>query len=185
MSLGKWSLDRIQFLLQHIEDFIEDESQSIRERAKNFEPQTDLTPLESLVQLAPEQTDRPVEAFENLAPFYEMGLLVQKAPSFESTNWWVTDVFWRGSVFRLKMEDQVAAQAVIPAISPLQVQKTSAHKVLGELKMDFFWPFPDASAFLFKPSQSTAYILITSLAEPWSRGHVEKTHQLINRSFLY
>ena len=185
LNLKRWSLERVQFVLGHIEDFIDDDSQEMRERAKNFSAQTGLDKVESLLQGDPQDPQAPTQLLERLAPFFDSGLLLQRGPSPENGNWWVTDIFWRGTAFHLDHKDQVNASAVIPQITPLQVHRAGAQKVLAGLKMSFLSPSADADAFLVKPTPSVAYVLVNNLAGPWTGDHLAQAHRLINKCFIY
>ncbi len=50
MSLARWSLKKVQFLLSHIEDFVEDDSAEILKRVAAFEVQCGLDKLEALIE---------------------------------------------------------------------------------------------------------------------------------------
>ena len=183
-SLTRWSLERVQFVLGHIGEFIDDDSKQMRERAKNFSAETGLEKIEALAGCDPADPHLPTVLLERLSPFFEAGLLLQRGVS-GSENWWVTDLFYRGIPFHLELKDQVDATASVPAITPLQVHKAPAAKVLGSLKLDFLNPSPDADAFLVKPTPATAYVLISNFAKPWTGEHMAQAHRLINKCFIY
>jgi len=183
-GLTRWSLERVQFVLSHIGDFMDDDSKALRERARNFAAEGGLEKIEALAGCDPADPHLPTVLLERLSPFFESGLLLQRGVS-GSENWWVTDLFFRGNAFHLELKDQVDASAAVPAITPLQVHKAPATKVLSALKMDFLNPSPDADAFLLKPTPSTAYVLISNFAKPWSGDHVAEAHRLINKCFIY
>lgn len=178
MNLSKWSLKKIEFLLSHIEEFIEDDNSPIREAVSRFEVQTGLEKVSALHALDPSDPDLSFKVFEKIAPFYEAGLLFQ----FKS-DWRVTDFFWRGQVFGLEPEDQIPAGNVMREISPLQVNSARARALLGQLGCDFIRVPDESRSFLFRPAESIAYVLISNLPDIWSADHVEATHTLLNRSF--
>lgn len=184
-KFSRWSLERVQFMLSHIEDFIDDESQELRERAKNFVAQTDLDKVEDLVTCDPTDLRLPVTLLERLTPFFDAGLLLQRGLSAENGNWWVTDLFWRGNTFHLDLKDQVRASSLVPEITPLQAHRAPAKKVLSHLKLDFICPAGDADAFLVKPTPVISYVLINNIAAPWTSEHVTQAHRLINKCFIY
>lgn len=180
MSLAGWSLKKIQFLLSHVENFVEDGNHEIRERLAGFEVQTGLDKFEALVEPAPSDKQLPLRVFEKLAPFYEAGLLIQ---SNSESAWALTDFFWRGQIFQLEQATQMDASKVIREISPLQVQRAHARLLFDALGLGFLRVPPGSSGFLFKPSVQTAYILISDLPEIWSADHVQSTQRLLNKSF--
>jgi hypothetical protein len=182
-GLTRWSLERVQFVLSHIEDFIDDDSKEMRERAKNFSAETGLEKIEALAGCDPQDPHLPTVLLERLSPFFDAGVLIQRLN--ESGNWWVTDLFFRGNAFHLELKDQVNATSLIPAITPLQVHRAAAAKVLPALKLDFLSRSKDADAFLVKPTPSVAYLLISDFAKPWAEGHMAEAHRLINKCFIY
>ncbi len=167
----------MKHILDHIENFIDDESAELRERAKNFVVQSGLDQVESLVAGDPQDKDIAPRVLDRLSPFFEGGLLLQ--------NGKVTDLFWRGNVFHLGVKDQIAAQNILPEITPLQVHKTTAKKILSHLKLDFMVPKGDAEGYLLKPTPVVGFVLISTLAAPWTEDHVAHAHRLINKCFLY
>lgn len=184
-KITRWSLDRVQFLLAHIEGFVEDESHELRERARNFVVQTDLDKVERLPGGELNDPLLPVTVMQGLTPFFDAGMLLQRGMDAESSNWWVTDLFWRGNMFHLELKDQVAAAALVPEITPLQVHRAPASAILQTVKMDFLSPGPEAQGYLVRPTPSTAYVLLSRLAAPWAMDHVAQAHKLINKSFIF
>ena len=184
-KITRWSLDRIQFLLAHIEGFVEDENSEIRERARAFTAQTGLDKIERLVSADPSDPNLPRLVLENLSPFFEASLLVQRGPDPDHPNWWVTDLAWRGNVFNLELADQLRASSLVPEITPLQVHRAVAPAVLKQLAMPFLKVAGDSQAYLLRPTPSIAYVLFSRLPEPWAPDHVASAHKLVNKSFLY
>lgn len=185
MSITRWSLERVQFVLSHIEDFIDDDSQEMRERAKNFVVQTGLDKVEALSGCDPQNPHLPTILLERLSPFFDSGVLLQRGLSVESGNWWVTDLFFRGTAFHLEPKDQVNATAVVPSITPLQVHRAPAPKFLSALNLDFLCPANDASAFIVRPTPAVGLVLISHIPAPWTEDHVAQAHRLINKCFIY
>lgn len=172
-------------LLSHIEDFIDDESAAIIERAKGFTAQGGLDKVEKLSDFHPQDPQLPVRVLERLTPFFDSGLLLQRGLSPETANWWITDVFWKGNTFHLDLKDQVRANHMVPEITPLQVHRASALKLLQHLKMDFLCPSPDADGFLLKPTPTCAFVLFSNKAAPWTIDHITHAHRLLNKCFIY
>ncbi len=52
-SLSRWSLERVQFVLGHLEEFIDDDAKEMRERSKNFVAQTGLEKWKPLPAVTP------------------------------------------------------------------------------------------------------------------------------------
>lgn len=184
-KVGRWSLQRVQFLLSHIEDFIDDESEELRQRAKQFTVQTDLDKIERLVEIDPNDPELPLRLIERLAVFFNAGLLLQRGFSPEDSNWWVTDLFWRGNTFHLDLNDQVRANPLIPDLTPLQVTKAPAHSILKTIGMEFLATTEDTQAYLLKPTPGVALLLLSDLPAPWAVDHITHAHRLINRSFIF
>lgn len=170
----KWSLQRLKFLLGHIEDFIDNDWEEVQKRAREFAPQTGLTGVTSLVE---PPVGGPEQVLERLTPFFESGLLLR--------DWRVTDVFWRGSVFKLEPEEQASAAHLSFASSPMQVQRAPAGKILSSLKMDFLNPAAEAQGYLVQPTPQVGFVLFSNLADPWALEHVSEAHRLINKAFVY
>lgn len=183
--IKRWSLERLQFLLGHLEDFIEDDSKDIRTRAAQFVSADGLDKIQDLLVTEPNDPALPTLLLEKLSAFYESGLLLQRGPAAENANWWATDVFWRGNVFHLDLEDQIQVNKLVPEVAPLQVQRALAQKTLASVKLDFLVTHGDAHAYLIKPTPTLAYVLISNLPAPWSADHVAHTHRLINKCFIY
>jgi hypothetical protein len=184
-KLTRWSLDRVQYLLSHIEGFIEDENKELRERARSFVVSTDLDTIESLVTIDPMDSRLPPLILNALNPFFESGFLLQRGPTEGISHWWVTDIFCRGNSFHLDLADQVMATKIVPEMTPLQVHRTPAEPLLARLNLLFLLPGPHAEAFLLRPTPTVAYLLITNLAAPWSNEHLRQTQRLINKCFLF
>jgi hypothetical protein len=183
--IRKWSLEKVQFIFEHVEDFIENDTKEIREAAKSFEARRDLDGVQSLVEGDPSHPRMAQMVFERLSLYFDVGLLIQKGPGGENANWWVTDCLWKGNVFHLEMKDQIAAAAVIPEMTPLQVHRADAKKVFKALGLEFFLKDIDGEAYLVRPTPHTAYLLVSQLPKPWSASHLETAHRLINKSFIF
>ena len=177
----KWNLQRLKFLLGHIEDFIDSDWKEIRERAQNFAPQMGLEAVRDLIEPAP-QVRQPLYVLDRLTPFFESGLMLKTEDDW---NWQVTDVFWRGSVFHLENDEQSDATHLIADVSPLNVKRAPAVKILESLKMEFLAPGADSSGYLLKPTPSLGYVLFSNLADPFARDHVSHAHRLLNKAFVY
>lgn len=184
-KVGRWSLQRVQLLLSHIETFIDDESEELRQRAKQFRGQTGLDKIERLIEADPSDPDLPLRLIERLAVFFDAGILIQRGFSPEDGNWWVTDLFWRGNTFHLDLNDQVRANALIPDLTPLQVNKAQAKSILKSISMEFLAPSDDTQAYLLKPTPGVALLLLSDLPAPWAVDHIAHAHKLINRSFIF
>lgn len=184
-KLTRWSLQRVQFLLAHVEDFIDDDAKDLRERARHFVAATGLEKIEKLIECDPGDPQLPVRLLERLSTFFDSGLLLQRGPSTDVANWWVTDLFWRGNSFHLELNDQVQGNRLVPEIAPLQVHRAPATKMLATVNLQFLVTTNDADAYLIKPTPTLAYILVSGLAAPWSVDHLAHTHRLVNKSFIY
>lgn len=175
-----WTLQRLKFLFAHVESFVDNDWREIRERAANFVPQTGLDQIEDLVEPAP-QVQLPAHVLDRLTPFFDSGLMLTAA----GPRWKVTDVFWRGSVFHLEPDEQCFADQLAQEITPLQVQKAPALRILKSLQMEFLAPSPDSDGYLLRPAPQLSYVLFSNLAHPWARDHVSHAHRLINKAFVF
>lgn len=184
-TIGRWSLERLKFMLAHIEGFIDDENREIKTRAKEFVAAGDLDKIQKLLESDPSDVQLPHRVLERLSAFFDAGLLLQRGPSQEKASWWVTDLFWRGNIFHLELGDQVQANKLVPEVPPLQVSRMPAVKMLESLNLKFLSTAPDADAFLLKPTPSLAYVLISNLGAPWSADHIAHTQRLVNKAFIY
>jgi len=182
---GLGHLDRIQFLLGHIEGFIDDETERLREACEGFTAQTGLEHIEHLIAVSPAQPALASLVLENLVPFFESGLLIQRSPCAEEANWWVTDLFGRGLMFQLPLKEQIRANPLVPEITPLQVQRAAATKILDTLKLPFLAPSQEANGYILRPTPTTAFILVSNLPDIWAADHIAQAQRLVNKSFLY
>jgi hypothetical protein len=186
MSLKKWSLDKVKFLMSHIEDFVdEDGSQAVRRVAQDFQASSDIANLSQLALSEPETREAPFRVLERLIPYYEFGFLSQKSISVENPTWWITHFFWRGNLFHLTLEDQLEVQKYIPSITPLEVRKGKAPLFLKGLNLDFIECPKESEIFVLRPTSHTAYFLATNLPAPWLETHLEETRKLVNKAFNF
>lgn len=170
----KWSLERLKFVLGHIEDFIDNDWEEVQKRARDFVPQTGLAAVTSLVE---PPVAGPEQILERLTPFFDSGLLLK--------DWRVTDVFWRGSVFRLEPKEQTRAEHLAFSSTPMKVQRAPAEKILSSLRMEFLNPAPESSGYLLQPTPQVSFVLFSQLADPWALEHVSEAHRLVNKAFVY
>lgn len=193
-KLTRWSLERVRFLLSQLEGFIEDSPtagdekkklEERRERTRQFVAAGDLDKIERLVDVDPSAPGLATHVLNALAGYFEAGILLQRGPAHDTANWWGTDLFWRGNLFHLELQDQVLANGLVPEMTPLQVHRAPAGKMLATLKLDFLSPGVQGEAFLLRPTPTLAYILITNLAAPWSQDHLMHTQRLLNKCFIF
>jgi hypothetical protein len=177
----KWNLQRLRLLLDQVEDFVDSEWKEIRERALSFSPQTGLDQVEDLIEPAP-RVEQPAHVLDRLTPFFDSGLLLTED---NSGRWKVTNVFWRGSVFHLEPDEQTYADHLVREITPLQVQRAPAGKILKSLDMEFLAPSAESEGYLLRPAPRLGFLLISNLADPFARDHVAQAHRLINKAFVY
>ncbi len=184
-KIGRWSLERVRFLLSHIEGFIEDEEKELRARASAFVAESGIEKIERLFDSDPNDPGLPGHVLKSMSAFFESGLLIQRGPGQDTGNWWATDLFWRGNIFHLDLKDQVLTERLIPEMTPLQVHKAPAHKMLESLKLQFLVPNQESMAYLLRPTPTIAYILTANLGAPWSVDHLSHAQRLINKCFIY
>lgn len=184
-KVGRWSLDRVQFLLSHIENFIDDESEELRQKAKQFVAQTGLDQIERLIETDPNDPELPRHLLERLATFFDAGVLIQRGLSPENGNWWITDIFSRGNIFHLELNDQIRANNLIPDLTPLQVNKAQAKTVLKSMALDFLATSDETMAYMLKPTPGVALVLLSNLPAPWAVSHIEQAHKLVNKAFNF
>ncbi len=173
-----WTVDRLRFLLGHIEGFIDTEADQIRERAKEFSPETGLENIETIA----EPQAPPEFVLERLSPFYDCGLLIRNL----NGPWIVTGLFWRGTVFPLTAADQRRADHLMDIFGPTKVGRAPAEKILKSVQLEFLLGTEkDHFGYLLQPAQDCAYVLFSRLADPWAKDHVLHTQRLLNKAFLY
>ena len=180
-----WSLDGVKYLLGHLEDFIDNDVRVIQNRARTFTPTTGLEDVLKLVDGEPGDVRMPGRVFEGLSQHYDCGLMLQRDRATDAEDWLVTDIFWRGSLFHLEAKDLIPASKIIPKITPLQVHRAQASKILNAIHLQFLAGDNDAAAYLLKPMPALAYVLISDLAHVWSADHLAETHRLVNKCFIY
>jgi hypothetical protein len=186
MSLKKWSLDKVKFLMSHIEDFVDEEGSHLVSRtAKDFQASSDIQALSELSLSEPETREAPFKVLERLVPYYEFGFLAQKSISVENSTWWITNFFWKGNIFRLALEDQLEAQKFVPPLTPLEMRKGRAPLFLKGLNLDFIECPEESEIFALRPTSHTTYFLATNLPAPWLETHLEETRKLINKAFNF
>lgn len=171
-----WQIEKIKFLLSHIEGFIDRDLAEIRERAETFSAETGLEKIENLLEPATPD-ENPLRVLDRLTPFFDGGLLLQ--------DWRVTDVLWKGTVFHLDASEQMNAETLKTDASPSQIVAGPAQGILKSLDLECLSPGPNARGFLVKPTPQVGFVLITDLAEPWIEDHIRHAHRLINKAFVY
>jgi len=186
LDLKKWSLDKIKFLMDHIEDFVDENgSHQISRTAQSFEVRSDIHAVSDLSLSEPDNLEAPLKVLERLVPYYEFGFLAQKSYSEDEEKWWITNFFWKGNLFHLKVEDQLEAQSFVPLITPLEIRKGKAPLFLKGLDLDFIECPKDSDVYVLRPTSSTTYFLATNLPEPWVESHLEGTRKLVNKAFNF
>ena len=186
MSLKKWSLEKIKFLMDHVEDFVDDNgSHQVRRTAKEFEASSQIEAQSELTVSEPDSHQTPNRVLERLVPYYEFGFLAQKSYSEDEEKWWITEFLWKGNLFKLRVEDQIEVQDFIPSISPMEIRRGKAPLFLKGLNLEFIECPKESDVFVLRPSFSAAYFLASNLPEPWIESHLENTRKLINKSFNF
>jgi hypothetical protein len=182
--MKRWSLKRVGFVLGHLESFVEaDDDRDLRQRVRDFSPQTDLTGVTTLTLTDPQDPRLPELVLERLAPFFDSGALIQRP--VDAGDWAVTDVFGRGTTFHLEHDEQIAAGGLVPESTPLHVRRAPADPLLDALNLKFLLPSREAHAYLFRPTPAVCLVLISNLAPVFARDHVARARDLINACFLY
>lgn len=186
MSLKKWSLDKIKFLMSHIEDFVDENgSHQVSRTAREFQASSEISQVGTLMMSEPENREAPLKVLERLLPYYEFGFLAQKSINIENPRWWITDFFWKGNLFRLTLEDQIEVRKFIPSMTPLQVKKGKASLFLHGLNLDFIECQDETEVFVIRPTSQTAFLLASDLPAPWKEEHLEETKRLVNKAFNF
>ncbi len=181
-KIGRWSLERVQFVLNHLEDFVT-ETDSIGQQMATFSSQTGLNQIASLSVPPDEKGQTSVAVLQQLVPFFEAGFLIQKLSAAADSAWWVTDIFSRGQIFNLELKDQVRAEELMVSISPLQIVRAPTEKILGKLGLPFLQPKVDSSGYLIRPTPTVALLLISALSPLWIEDHMKQAQRLINNAF--
>lgn len=186
-KIGRWSIDRVKFMLSHLEDFVTESKSLSKEMVTSmigFSGQTGLKGVTSFSCSLVDRAHLPTEVLQHLIPFFESGMLLQRASANDESQWWVTDLFYRGQAFKLELRDQLRADHLLTEISPLQIVRAPPKKILSTIGLDFLNPPTAAMGFLIRPTPTTAYVLISTLADLWLEEHMIETQRLINNAFL-
>ena len=179
--LKNWTFDRVRRFFAHVEDLVDEDLRTLRERARTFEPAAGLDRVAHFEAGNPSAPELPERVLGRLAPFFESGLLLERV----NQAWRVRDLFWKGNTFHLEQSDRPLADALVRQSVPLQVDRAPADKVLGEVGMSFLAPARSSMAYLIKPSPEFAYVLVSDFGEAFARDHVGHAHRLITGSFLF
>ncbi len=181
--MEKWSQGlqrRLTKLEQKIESVLIMDLQNNAQNAKTlFEPHHESQLIRTLSRELPEDLeDRTIILFSRLAIFFDVGILLEK----ENKNWKAQAFFEEGRMNPLI--DQAMEVKGGPQLSPLQIVKAPAIPFLKQLGIDQKIRNPeDLTAFFLRPHDHVSFLLMTRLAGPWLKNHMNEVHQEILKAF--
>ena len=180
--MEKWSQGlqrRLTKLEQKIESVLVMDLQNQQPTTALFEAHHDSKLIRTLSRELPEDLeDKTIILFSRLAIFFDVGILLEK----ENTNWKAQAYFVEGRMNALL--DQSMEVKGGPQITPLQIVKAPALPFLKQLGIELKIRSPqDLTAFLLRPHSSVSFILMTRLAGPWLKNHMNDIHQEILKAF--
>ncbi len=182
--MEKWSQGlqrRLTKLEQKIESvLVMDLQNNPSQTAKTlFEPHHESVLIRTLSRELPEDLeDRTIILFSRLAIFFDIGILLEK----ENLNWKAQAYFEEGRMNPLI--DQAMEVKGGPQISPLQIVKAPAIPFLKQLGIHEKIRNPEnLTAFLFRPHDQVSFLVMTRLAGPWLKNHMNEVHQEILKAF--
>ncbi len=145
----------------------------------HFEASHDSKLIRTLSRELPEdQEDRTIILFSRLSIFFDVGILLEK----EKANWKAQAYFAEGHMNALI--DQAMEVKGGPQITPLQIVKAPATPFLKQLGIDQkIRASGDLTAFLIRPQSQVSFLLMTRLAGPWLKNHMNEIHQEILKAF--
>lgn len=179
--MEKWSQSlqrRISKLEQKIESLLVMDMDSTETSNTPFEPCHDVKIIQTLSREIPENfEDRTIIIFSRLSMFFEVGILFEK----ENASWKAQAVFHDGRLRGLTNEGLNIKGG--PDITPLQIVRAPALPFLKQLRIEHKISKPEnLSAFLVRPHDQVSFVLMTRLAEPWLKIHMDEIHQEILKS---
>lgn len=190
MDLNRWGhrtfqkiTRRYKSLAEFLGDVLEGEqdliTDSTQEKRKLFEIQTDLEPLLAFATTTGKgwSAQRLELLFASLAPYYEAGFLLKGA----ETEWHLGSMFLFGQSFSPEDAKGVSLGFLLPQISANQVHRARGAAVLREFYLDSIPTLRDSSAFLFRVSSDTVFLLILNRPHPWALLHVERTYEILQQ----
>lgn len=182
--MEKWSQSlqrRISKLEEKIESLLVMDLEPQAEPSANsyFEPCHDTKLIKTLSREVPEDfEDRTIIVFSRLSMYFEIGILFER----ENQNWRAQAFFENGRLKGLSSECLTIKGG--PAITPLQIVKAPAMPFLKQLRVSQkITKAEDLNAFLIRPHDHVSFVLMTRLAEPWLKVHIDEIHQEVLKAF--
>ena len=182
--MEKWSQGlqrRLTKLEQKIESVLVMDLQNNASQSANspFEPHHESQLIRTLSRELPEDLeDRTIILFSRLAIFFDVGILLEK----ENLNWKAQAYFEEGRMN--PMLDHAMEVKGGPQITPLQIVKAPAIPFLKQLGIDQKIRNPEGlTAFLLRPHDQVSFLVMTRLAGPWLKNHMNEIHQEILKAF--
>ncbi len=145
----------------------------------HFEISHDSKMIQTLSREIPENfEDRTVIIFSRLSMYFDLGILFEK----EHAVWKAQAYFNQGRLKGLTQESLTIKGGA--NITPLQIVKAPALPFLKQLRIDTAAiKSEDLTAFLVRPHDNVSFVLMSRLAEPWLKVHIDEIHQQILKAF--
>ncbi len=182
--MEKWSQSlqrRISKLEQKIESVLvmDLENKNSPSTTALFEACHDSKLIRTLSRDLPDdQEDKTIILFSRLSIFFDVGILLEK----EKNNWKAQAYFEEGRMSGLL--DQAMEVKGGPQLTPLQIVKAPADPFLKQLGIHQKIRTPDnLTAFLIRPHDQVTFLVMSRLAGPWLKNHMNEIHQEILKAF--
>ncbi len=182
--MEKWS-QSLQRRISKLEEKIESllvmdlDAQPEPTSTSYFEPSHDVKLIKTLSREVPEDfEDRTIIIFSRLSMYFEIGILFER-----ESNFWRAQAFFENGRLKGLTNEGLTIKGG-PDISPLQIVKAPAMPFLKQLRMTKkIVKAEDLTAFLIRPHNDVSFILMTRLAEPWLKVHIDEIHQQVLKAF--
>ena len=176
-KLTNWSIQKINFLLSHIGDFVDHEKQTLIEDARQFSAQTGLDKVDRLLDGEMPQTELPRRVLERLAPFFDAGLVV--------LNGKITDIAWRGLIFELMENERIDVANLPDSVTPMSVDRAPAAPVLQAIGLPKLARSEESRIYVMRPAPNIALLWVSDLPDLWAKDHLAEALRLVNKAFSH
>lgn len=172
-------LNRLQRRFESILD--NDFEQKVQENERNktpFEPSRDPALVRGLpVGLPDDHIDRAIVAFSRLALMFDAGLLLEN----QDGQWRAQASFKKGHTQLLKNNSKLYLN--LPHTDLLTVLKTNPEPILKKLQLTDLDSENRSSCLLLKVTPDFSFLLLSTMADPWLKEHMEQVRSALISGF--
>jgi hypothetical protein len=169
MEFSKFFLNQVQGVQNQLLKLLE-KNDSVK-LSQNFEATSDLTQLSCLGDGLPEEKSARVSnLFGRLHPYFEAGVLLKYS---QEDLWSPQRAFQKGFIFELSSFEKEMTFS-FPMISLVSVLKARSQHVVKDLGLDEYLNNNNISALVFRPHHEYLFLVLSELADPWLKNHIEK-----------